>query len=114
MGNLLVRCVRLNISTRTTCLHIGRNVRQRTEPLVSTVIGMELITKCKLMTRILSPITGLGRGELSARVVLVLFCVCFGGLLWPHSGEGPPIAERVIFGVVRFVRLNQGLRTKTR
>jgi hypothetical protein len=60
------------------------------------------------------PITGLGRGELSARVFLVLFCVCFGGLLWPHSGEGPPIAERVIFGVVRFVRLNQALRTKTR
>ena len=42
-------------------------------------------------------ITGLYCGDLPAWRALVLFCVCFGGLICPHSGEGPPIAERVIF-----------------
>ena len=44
------------------------------------------------------PITGLVGGEVSAQVRLVLFCVCFSGVPGPHSGEGPPIAERVKTG----------------
>jgi len=40
------------------------------------------------LTLAYNPITGLRRGELSARKVLVLFCVCFGGRFCPHSGEG--------------------------
>jgi hypothetical protein len=48
--------------------------------------------------RVRVPITGLNSGDLSAQVRLVLFCVCFSGVPGPHSGEGPPIAERVKTG----------------
>jgi hypothetical protein len=41
------------------------------------------------------PITGPICGEVSARIRLVLFCVGKIGVFGPHSGEGPPIAERV-------------------
>jgi hypothetical protein len=40
------------------------------------------------------PICGLRRQELLARLVLVLFCVRFGGLVLPHSQEVCPIARR--------------------
>ena len=59
-----------------------------------------------------TPISGLRRGEVSARIVLVLFSVCLGGLSLAHSGEGPPIAERVILWIVRLVRLNPGPTNK--
>src|SRR5271154_3612701 len=40
-------------------------------------------------------ITGLPSGEVSVRKALVLFCVQKRGPFKSHSGEGPPIAERV-------------------
>ena len=43
-------------------------------------------------------ICGLVCGDLSAQVRLVLFCVCFASVLWPHSGEGLKLAERVFLG----------------
>jgi hypothetical protein len=44
---------------------------------------------------ILEPITGHSCGDLSVRRALVLFCVQKSGPFGPHSGEGPPTAERV-------------------
>src|SRR5271163_4695127 len=45
--------------------------------------------------RDVGPITGLPSGEVSVRKALVLFCVQKRGPFKSHSGEGPPIAERV-------------------
>jgi len=41
------------------------------------------------------PITGLNSGEVSVRILLVLFCVPKRGVFWPHSGEGLPITGLV-------------------
>ena len=98
-------------------MHIGKHVRRRRERKVinhfkittdfivdvdeQDLLGQYLrydgdhnlavCVECKYAL----PITGPTCGEVSARRALVLFCVRKSGPFRPHSGEGPPIAERV-------------------
>ena len=60
------------------------------------------------------PITGLNSGEVSVRILLVLFCVPKRGVFWPHSGEGLPIAERVKSEYSSTLRMNGEVTKKFR
>ena len=88
-----------NVMPKIMKRYLGSEANITVRLAFSSYLALSLLQQQTLKSREIAnrrvPISGLYCGDLSARILLVLFCVCFTGVFGPHSGEGLPIAERV-------------------
>jgi hypothetical protein len=105
-------------STHSNARHMGPTAHERRRQTTYTIRTLYffkvILTTCSRRISKNRPICGLVCRDLSARVPLVLFCVCFASVPGPHSREGLKLAERVFLGYASRLCKNDEVTKKFR